>query len=307
MNKGLVIISILVLFVLVSLTMGLVPRWLVRAQTKKDKDASAKRVQPYAEVEEKASAVQGPDEGAIRQLADAVLTTVAGNNLASVVVGPYKERLVRAEINYRRGLRVGIPESNIVRVLDELARELNAPEYAKTDEEEVRETRLAIAYMLPHFILPQSLTAEEQSSRGVSFTVSPTMSPLEAVFVTHFLIMQKEINESFQITRAERAEIKMRINKLQEAGFQLTSRQRGEVMRALISQNLHHEKPELSAEELAVRAQREGEAMKNPATPYLLASIASTRYNEMQDVFRRAYTMKVSDAVALTNRSLELL
>src|SRR5262249_44685183 len=161
-----------------------------------------------------------------------------------------------------------------------------------TDEEEVRETRLAIAYMLPHFILPQSLTAEEQSSRGVSFTVSPTMSPLEAVFVTHFLIMQKEINESFQITLAERAEIKLRINKLQKAGCQLASRQVGEGRRALIRKNLHHKTPELSGGEWGGRAQREGKAMKNPATPYLLASIASTRYNEMQDVFRRAYTMK---------------
>src|SRR5262245_10087616 len=307
MNKGLVIISTLVFVVLVSLTMSLIPRWLVRAQTKKDKDASAQRLLPYAQVEEKATAVQGPDEGAIRELADAVLTAVTGNNMASVLVSPYKERLVHAELSYRRGQRVGILESNIVRVLDELARELNAPEYAKTDEDEVRETRLAIAYMVPHLIVPQSLSAEEQQSTGLPHTVSPTMSPLEAVFVARFLIMQKEINESFQITRAERTEIKARIKKLVEAGFQLTPRQRGEVMRALICQNLHPEKPQLSAEELAARAQQESEVMKDQATPYLAVGIASIRYNKMQDVFRRAYTMKVSDAVALTNRSLELL
>ena len=230
-----------------------------------------------------------------------------GNEVPSVLISPYKERLVRTEINYRRGQKAGIPEVNIVRVIDELARELNAPEYAGTDEDEVRETRLAISHMMPHLIVPQSLGAGEQSSMGLPYTVSPTMSPLEAVFVTRFLIMQKEINESSQTTRAERADIRLRIKKLAEGGFQLTPRQRGAVMMALIEQNLHPEKPQLSAEELAARAQQIREQPKNHATAYLVAGISSSRYNEMQEVFRRAYTMKLSDAVALTNRSLELL
>lgn len=305
--NALLIFSIFLLLVLGSLTTWLSTHWRVRGQSQQDKGPSAQISQPYAQVDEKARAARGADEGAVRELTDAVLLSVIGNKLASVLVGRYKERLVRAEINYRRGQRVGISDSNIVRVLDELARELNAPEYAKTDEDEVRETRLAIAYMLPHLIPPQSLSAEEQSSRELPYTVSPTMSPVEAVFVARFLIMQKEINESSQITRAERADIKMRVRKLVEAGFQLTSRQRGEVMRALIGQNLHPDNPQLSAEELAARAQQESEVMKNRVTPYLVVGIASTRYNEMQDVFRRAYSMKLSDAVALTNRSLELL
>ena len=307
MSKRLVIVSIFFLFVLGSLTMWLTSYWLVRSQSQKDTDASGQLRQAYAQVDEKASAVQGPDEGAIRALADAVLLLVMGNEVPSVLVSPYKERLVRTESNYRRGETAGIPEVNIVRVLDELARELKAPEYARTDEDEVRETRLAISYMMPHLIVPQSLGAGEQSSMGLPYTVSPTMSPLEAVFVTRFLIMQKEINEFSQITRAERADIKIRIKKLAEAGFHLTSRQRGEVMRALIEQTLHPEKPQLGAEELAARAQQQSERPKNHATAYLVVGISSSRYGEMQDVFRRAYIMKVSDAIALTNRCLDLL
>jgi hypothetical protein len=133
------------------------------------------------------------------------------------------------------------------------------------------------------------------------------MSPLEAVFVTRFLIMQKEINEFSQITPDERAEIKIRINKLAEAGFHLTPQERGEVMRALIKQTLHPEKTQLSAEELAQQVQQQRDRPKYRASVYLIAGNSSSRYNKMQDLFRRAYTMKVSDAIALTNRSLELL
>ncbi|HEY3041979.1 MAG TPA: hypothetical protein VGJ66_24840 [Pyrinomonadaceae bacterium] len=307
MSKSLMIVSILVLFVLGSLTIGLTQRWLVSAQSQKDTDAPAPRLQPYSQVDEKASAVNGPDEGAIRDLADAVLRFVTGNKVPSVFIGPYKERLVRTEINYRSGQKVGIPEENIVRVFDELAQALNAPACARTDEEEVREIRLAISQMIPHLIVPQYLGAEEQSSTGLPYTVTPTMSPLEAVFVTRFLIMQKEINEFSQITPDERAEIKIRINKLAEAGFHLTPQERGEVMRALIKQTLHPEKTQLSAEELAQQVQQQRDRPKYRASVYLIAGNSSSRYNKMQDLFRRAYTMKVSDAIALTNRSLELL
>jgi len=127
------------------------------------------------------------------------------------------------------------------------------------------------------------------------------------VFVTRFLIMQKEINESSQITPDERAEIKIRINKLAKAGFHLTPQERRELMTALIRQMLHPEKTQVSAEELAQQVQQQRDRPKNRASVYLLAGNSSSRYNKMQDLFRRAYTMKMSDAIALTNRSLELL
>jgi len=306
MNKNLMIVSILFLFVLGSLTMRLTPRWLVRAQSQKDADVSL-RLKPYSQLDEKASAIQGADEGAIRELADAVLLSVMGNKVPSVLVSPYRERLVRAEISYRKEQEAGIGEGNIVRVLNELAQALSAPDYARTDEDEVRQTRLAISQMIPHLIVAQSLGAREQSAIGLPYTVSPTMSPLEAVFVTHFLIMQKETNEFSQITPAERADIKIRIKQLAEAGSRLTTRQRGEVVTALIEQTIHPEKPQLGAEELAARAEQSSERPKNQAAAYLVVGIPSSRYKEMQDVFRRAYTMKAGDVVALTNRSLELL
>ena len=307
MNNSLLLIMVLLLALLASLTIGVGRRWLVRAQSKKDTDGFSQRFSPYAQVDEKASEVHGPEETAIRKLADAVLLFVAGNNVPEKLLGAYQERLVRTEINYRSGQTAGVPEVNVVRVLDELARELNAPEYARTDEVEVREIRLAISGMVPHLIAAQPLNPGEESATGLSFSVSPMMSPLEAVFVTRFLILQKEINEFAQITSSERADLNTRIEQLVDAGFQLTAPQRREVMTALIEQHLRPDKPQLSAEELAARAQQRINPPKGSVTHVLVARIASSRYNEMQKVFRRASTMNVSDAIALTNKSLTLL
>ena len=307
MNKSLLMIMVLFVAVLASLTIGMGRRWRVRAQSKKQTDAFGQRFSPYEQVDEKASAVHGPEETAIRELADAVLLFVIGNNVPDALLGSYKERLVRTEINYRSGQTAGVPEVNVVRVLDELSRELNAPEYARTDEAEVRETRLAISGMVPHLIAAQPLNPGEESATGLPFTVSPTMSPLEAVFVTRFLIIQKEIDEFAQITSRERADLNSRIKQLADAGFQLTAPQRREVMTALIEQHLRPDKPQLSAEELAARALQRIDPPKGSVTHNLVARIASSRYNEMQEVFRRASTMKVSDAVALANKSLTLL
>jgi len=306
MNKRLKVISIISLSVFGSLTIWLATHWLVRGQSRQN--TLSYLPQPYARVNEKAGAVKGADERAIRELADAVLQLTIGDRVPSVFVSPYKERLVRAELNYRRGQKEGIPEANTVRVIDELVRELSAPEYAKTDEDQVHDTRLAISSLMPHFIVQQPLRSGEESSTGVSYTVHPTMSPLEAVYVTRFLIMQKETNESSLITPTERAELKATIKKLTDSGFQLTWRERNAVMAALIGQKLHAETPQLTVEELATRArQQTAEQPKNQTRVFLSAGPSSSRYKEMQEVFHRAYTMKASDALTLTNRSLELL
>lgn len=300
------IISIISLFAFGSLTIWFTTHWLVRGQSRPDNPVQMP--QPYAQVDEKASAVKGADERAIRELADAVLLLMIGDSVPTVFLGPYKEQIVRAEINYRSGLKEGIPEANIVRVIEELAQKLNAPDYARTDEGEVHDTRFAISYMMPHFIVHQPLPKGQESSTLMPYTLNPTMSPLEAVYVTRFLIMQKEINESSLITSQERTELRATIESLVNAGIQLTWRERGAVMAALIDQKLHLEKPQQTAEELAARVKQDSaERTNTQARAFLSAGPSSPRYKEMQDVVRRAYRMKVFDAVTLANRSLELL
>jgi hypothetical protein len=265
--------------------------------------------EPYKRVNEKAGAITGADERAIRELADAVMQLITDGRLPSAIVRPFLERVAQSEIDYRSGRKAGIPESNIVRVIDHLAAKLGAPKYARTDEDEVRGLRLSISQMMPNFIPRRPLGAGEESPAGFPYTVDPLMSPLEAVYVTRFLIMQKEMNEFSLLTTEERAEVKNAVNNLKENGVRLTLRERAEVMMALTDQKLYPEKAQLTAGELAAGARRRSaERENNRAGTFLRFGGPSTiRYEEMQEAFRRAYRMKVSDALELASRSIELL
>ena len=170
--------------------------------------------EPYKRVNEKAGAITGTDERAIRELADAVLQLITDGRLPSAIVRPFLERVAQAEIDYRSGRKAGIPEPNIVRVIDHLAAKLGAPNYARTDEDEVRDLRLSISQMMPNFIPRRPLGAGEESPAGLPYTVDPLMSPLEAVYVTRFLIMQKERSEFSLLTTEERAEVDRKSTRL---------------------------------------------------------------------------------------------
>jgi hypothetical protein len=272
-------------------------------------DVSLYVPEPYKRVNEKAGAVTGADEKAIRELADAVLQLITDGRLPSVIARLFLERMAQAEIDYRSGRKAGIPESNIVRVIDHLAAKLGAPKYARTDEDEVRDLRLSISQMMPNFIPRRPLGAGEESPAGFPYTVEPLMSPLEAIYVTRFLIMQKEISEFSLLTTEERAEVKTAVNKLKENGVRLTLRERAEVMMALTAQKLYPEKAQLTAGELAAEARRRSAEQENNRTRTFLrfGGPATIRYEEMQEVFHRAYRMKVSDALELASRSIELL
>src|SRR6266540_2685667 len=245
----------------------------------------------------------------VNEKAGAVLQLMTDGRLPSAIVRPLLERVAQSEIDYRGGRKAGIPESNIVRVIDHLAAKLGAPKHARTDEDEVRDMRLSISQMMPNFIPRRPLGAGEESPAGFPYTVDPLMSPLEAVYVTRFLIMQKEMSEFSLLTTEERAEVKTAVNKLKENGVRLTLRERAEVMMALTEQKLYPEKAQLTAGELAAEARRRSaELENNRAGTFLRFGGPSTiRYEEMQEVFHRAYRMKVSDALELASRSIELL
>jgi hypothetical protein len=265
--------------------------------------------EPYKRVNERAGAIKGADERAIRELADSVLQLITYDSLPSAIVSPFLERVSQAEVNFRSGSKAGIPEANIVRVIDQLAAELDAPKYARTDVDEVRDMRLSISQMMPNFIPRKPHGAGEESWAGLSYTVDPLMSPLEAVYVTRFLIMQKGTSEFSLLTTEERAEVKAEINKLKQNFQALTWLEQAVVMRALVEQKLYPDKPKLTAEELASQARRQSSERKNNQTgTFLLYEGPTTiRFMEMQDVFHRAYKMKVSDALELASKAIELL
>src|SRR6266478_5152549 len=65
------------------------------------------------------------DEAAIRKLTELVLLVVRSDPAPQDIPAKIRERIVRAEINYQNGQNEGIPEDNIVRVVNYIAKEFD--------------------------------------------------------------------------------------------------------------------------------------------------------------------------------------
>lgn len=262
---------------------------------------------PEALIDLGAKAITNGNEASIRNLADAVFHVPSLDAIPDTIAQPFKERLIRSEIGYRQGQSKGISEENLVRVIDELAQRFKAPEYARTSQDEVRDLRLALSHSMPHFIPQQSPANQTESEQRIGFSVSPMMSPLEAVYVAQALILQKQVNEYFQLTQPERAEVKSVLRELDHR-FNFTLEERAGVAMALIQQKLNSNVPQRTPEELASLAKkRSAEQGGNPRQAYLSAGPSSPRQEEMQSVMRRANNIKVKDALDLAQILLDVL
>ena len=89
-------------------------------------------------------------------------------------------------------------------MINNLAVELAAPEFMKTDLVQVRHIRMARMVFLPNLINqpPRGQSGANRRTKGSS--VNETMSPLEAVFFSPMdLIYQKTNSDDFQVSPRE--------------------------------------------------------------------------------------------------------
>jgi len=100
MNKRLKVISIISLSVFGSLTIWLTTHWLVRGQSRQNTPSYLP--EPYARVNEKAGAIKGADERAIRELADAVLLLIINE---SSLITPTERAELKATIKKLTALK----------------------------------------------------------------------------------------------------------------------------------------------------------------------------------------------------------
>src|SRR5258705_13720687 len=101
------------------------------------------------------------------------------------------------------------------------------------------------------------------------------LSPIEAVFVTRILLMQKEYNEAFLTTPAERLEVERNIEKVEAGGVVLTPDERGALGYLLLRQKAEEKTPAETADEIAariVKSRAERENSKSLVT-FLLGSV----------------------------------
>lgn len=157
---------------------------------------------PLVRVNEKARAAKSGDEAAVRALTDEIFTTFSFDQGPAGMDDAIKERLVRAEVNYRRGGGRGSSEFRIVHMVNLLARKLGAPAYAHTNVFEVRRLRSALLPFTPDL---QTWSRGEEMNKGKKRDTSSNiaMSPLEATFFAVSLVQQKRYNVEHQLTNDE--------------------------------------------------------------------------------------------------------
>lgn len=194
----------LTMFVFCLLAGGLI--WLgtnsaVRGSASKTQDAG-QNVPTLDQINEAARAAKGSDEAAVRRLVDTVFNATEFAEVPPGGLDQIKERVVRAELNYRAKGKGGVAEKNITKMINKLANKLGAPDYAKTDTVQVRRTRVRLMLRLSSFISSEVVTEKAGKNRGKS-SLKSEMSPLEAAYLATFLLQQKMLNEDYQLTPKE--------------------------------------------------------------------------------------------------------
>lgn len=114
-----------------------------------------------------------------------------------------KNRIIRSELKYRNNQRDGVSETSIAVVINNLAAQFNAPDYAKTNELEVRELRVTFSRIMPNFVGRYRVNEEDQVG-SINNEINPKMPPIEAVFTVGTLIFQKMHSPYYQMSNAEK-------------------------------------------------------------------------------------------------------
>lgn len=155
-------------------------------------------------INEKARAARSGQPDAVRELTDAVFETIVDPNYVSAdAARELKDRVYRSEMEYRQGKRKGVDEIEVVKVINGLAKKYEAPDYAKTNQREVRELRMSMLLTDGDFVARGRNDGKGRKKRKKGDTIGSEMSPLEAVYVTADMVKQKMYNEDYQLTQEE--------------------------------------------------------------------------------------------------------
>lgn len=164
---------------------------------------SAQSKNPLRDLDEKAKGARGGDLKSIDELANHIITQYGFFEYHDSAKEAIKERLVSAEVRFQRERIGGIPEGNVARMINSLAAELGAPDFMKTDVQQVRHMRMARMAYLPNLINQRVARLGEVSQASTHPSVSSVLSPLEAMYIAMDLIYQKLNLEEFQVSPRE--------------------------------------------------------------------------------------------------------
>lgn len=143
----------------------------------------------YKRIELATKAAHNGDETAVRVLTDEIFALAP--EIPQEVRGPLEERVVRAELEFRKEQHAPISEAGIANGVNLLADHFGAPEFAKTSEEQVSDLRMNLIPAFPTLLA---------SRLGSDNSTIHQFSPAEAAFLTLVMARQKVSNARYQVT-----------------------------------------------------------------------------------------------------------
>jgi hypothetical protein len=153
-------------------------------------------------INDKAATLNTADETQVRDLAEEIFKAFQLDEAPPEIAESVKERLVRAELNYRSGRGKPVSEFGVVRMTNMLADKLGAPAYAKTNVFEVRRLEMNFLPFLSKLI-GNKPAGESNGPKPLGSSINPTLSPLEAITIAGLLIQQKRFSPEYQMTQDE--------------------------------------------------------------------------------------------------------
>jgi hypothetical protein len=198
--KGGLVVLFLVGFTCTALWLG--TSRSVQGSTSSAVQADVQSIHPFTRLDYKAKAAKGVDPVAIGDLTEETFTTFALTDIPPFTQENMKDRVARAELNYRHGMDRGIPEFKVAKTVNELALKLDVPDYARVTPAMVRAVRVGLMLEMPNFIA-QDDPSHKKGKRKIGSSINPFMSPLEATAITLFLLQQKAVNDAFQVSHEQ--------------------------------------------------------------------------------------------------------
>lgn len=175
---------------------------IVGSRRASGQNGAAEATDPVSRINSKAESLNSADEMQIRDLADEIFKTFELDQAPAAFTDSLRERLVRAEVNYRTGRGNPVSEFGIVRMTNMLGDKLGAPAYFKTNVFEVRRLEMNFLPVLSKLI-GKKPAGQANGPKALRSSINSTMSPLEAFTIAGFLIQQKRYNPAYQVTQDE--------------------------------------------------------------------------------------------------------
>lgn len=162
----------------------------------------------HAKVEEKARLLKDNDQDTYHALADEIFRANRGFDILAIEhgIGPtmippsidyvIKDRLVFAEMQYRRGLGKGVNEQSIVDFTNLLVEKFGLPDYVRTSPNQVRHLRMFLMLHNPVFMGQGAVRPDIK----VGESINEEMSPLQGVHLLLEVLGHKLFDADFQLT-----------------------------------------------------------------------------------------------------------